>query len=125
MIVADSAHYDLQELLRNGSLMITDYSSVSMDFAYMKKPVIYYQFDQEKFRKYQYKQGYFSYEENGFGPVLSREDDVVDAVISYCESGFVPEEQYLQRHQEFFPLYDADNCRRNYEAIRDILKMEK
>ena len=125
VIVADSAHYDLQELLRNGSLMITDYSSVSMDFAYMKKPVIYYQFDQEKFRKYQYTQGYFSYEENGFGPVLSREDDVVDAVISYCESGFVPEEQYLQRHQEFFPLYDADNCRRNYEAIRDILKMEK
>ena len=123
--VADSAHYDLQELLRNGSLMITDYSSVSMDFAYMKKPVIYYQFDQEKFRKYQYKQGYFSYEENGFGPVLSREDDVVDAIISQCESGFAMEEKYLKRHKEFFRLYDSNNCSRNYEAIRDILNMEK
>ena len=31
-----------QELLNNSSLMVTDYSSVYFDFAYLKKPVIYY-----------------------------------------------------------------------------------
>ena len=36
--------------------MITDYSSVAIDFAYMKKPTLYYQFDEEKFRRGQYAQ---------------------------------------------------------------------
>ena len=41
--------------------MITDYSSVFFDFSYMRKPVIFYQFDEKKFRKAQYAEGYFSY----------------------------------------------------------------
>ena len=123
--LADSAHYDIQQLLRESSLMITDYSSVSMDFAYMKKPVIYYQFDQEKFRKYQYAEGYFHYERDGFGPVLLEEDAVVDAVISAFRRGWEPEPQYLRRHETFFPLYDTRNCQRNYNAIREILDLEK
>jgi hypothetical protein len=123
VIVADSSHYDLQKILRESSLMVTDYSSVSMDFAYMKKPVIYYQFDQEKFRKYQYKQGYFSYENNGFGPVYTEETRVVDAIIDSCEKHYAVEEVYIQRHHEFFVLYDENNCQRNYQAIRDILDM--
>ncbi|WP_171838968.1 CDP-glycerol glycerophosphotransferase family protein, partial [Campylobacter coli] len=35
----------LQELFCNSSLMITDYSSVAFEMAYLNKPVIYYQFD--------------------------------------------------------------------------------
>ena len=35
----------VQELLVEHDLLITDYSSVSFDFSYMKKPVIFYHFD--------------------------------------------------------------------------------
>lgn len=125
VILADSAHYDIQQLLRESSLMITDYSSVSMDFAYMKKPVIYYQFDQEKFRRYQYGAGYFSYEADGFGPVCTTEDAVVNAVIASCECDFALEAEYIQRHGDFFQLYDTQNCERNYQAIRNILDAEE
>src|SRR5690606_8936980 len=33
------------EVFNEASLMITDYSSVAFDFAYLRKPIIYYQFD--------------------------------------------------------------------------------
>ncbi|EJD2713917.1 CDP-glycerol glycerophosphotransferase family protein, partial [Campylobacter coli] len=39
----------LQVLFCNSSLMITDYSSVAFEMAYLEKPVIYYQFDKEDF----------------------------------------------------------------------------
>ena len=38
---------DIQEILKSAALLVTDYSSVHFDFAYMNKPVIYYQFDKE------------------------------------------------------------------------------
>lgn len=125
VILADSEHYDIQQVLRESSLMITDYSSVAMDFAYMKKPLIYYQFDQVKYRKYQYQTGYFSYEDDGFGPVCTAEDAVVDAVIRACDRNYELEEPYLHRQSTFFRLHDRENCARNYQAIRDILDAEE
>lgn len=35
----------VQELLRSHDILITDYSSVALDFALLRRPVLYYQFD--------------------------------------------------------------------------------
>src|SRR5699024_257343 len=40
---------DVQRLIKESKLMITDYSSVAFDFSFLNKPVIYYQFDKVKF----------------------------------------------------------------------------
>lgn len=113
---------DIQELLIDSALMITDYSSVFMDFSYMKKPVIYYQFDKEEYRRKQYQEGYFKYEINGFGEVIEKEDELVDKIIEYIENDYKVEEEYLDRINAFFEYNDNKNCERNYEAI---LKIEK
>ena len=55
-------------MLKESSMLITDYSSVFFDVAYMHKPIIYYQFDRDAFRQGHYQEGYFSYDD-GFGPV--------------------------------------------------------
>lgn len=47
-----------QELFNKSMLLITDYSSVFFDFAYLKKPVIYYRAGDE----YHNKSGYFDFE---------------------------------------------------------------
>ncbi|MDM7864521.1 CDP-glycerol glycerophosphotransferase family protein [Staphylococcus borealis] len=39
----------VQDLLIEHDILITDYSSVSFDFSYMKKPVIFYHFDVDRF----------------------------------------------------------------------------
>lgn len=40
---------DVQSLIINSDIMITDFSSASFDFLYQNKPVLYYWFDEEKF----------------------------------------------------------------------------
>lgn len=110
---------DVQTLLKEAAFLITDYSSVSMDFAYMKKPLIYYQFDYEQFRKGHHPEGYFSFVDDGFGPVCTTWKQVVEGLQKafHKEDGFVNEEKYLSRHEKYFDLYDNNNCKRNYEAI--------
>lgn len=120
IIIANSNEYDIQDLLKISSLMITDYSSVSIDFSYMKKPVIYYQFDQEKFRKGQYAEGYFNYEEDGFGPVCYELDNVYSELEKSFNNNFRMQNLYKKSHSDFFKLYDKNNCERNYEAIKNI-----
>ena len=75
IIIAHKDDYDVQDLLIRSSVLVTDYSSVFFDFAYMGKPVIYYQFDEDEFRKNHYQEGYFSYREHGFGRVLKYENE--------------------------------------------------
>lgn len=110
---------DIQELLKESSLMITDYSSVSIDFAYMKKPLIYYQFDQEEFQKHLQK-GYFSYEKDGFGPVEKEEEKVVEKLIQYVNADYEQEEKYQKRTANFFKYHDKNNSKRIYEYLKKI-----
>lgn len=122
IIIADINHYDVQGLLMQSKLLITDYSSVYFDFAYMGKPVIYYQFDSEQYYAKHYKKGYFDYEKMGFGPVVGNEEEVISNLEQICDAQFKPSTLYLNRMNEFFPTRDNENCSRIYRAITDISK---
>ena len=117
IILADFANYDVQTLLKESRLLVTDYSSVYFDFAYMRKPVVYFQFDQEDFFGRHYNRGYFSYPEMGFGPVTASVEAAVDAMTECAEHDFLPTEAYRKRMEDFFPLYDQKNCERIFDAI--------
>ena len=117
IILADFANYDVQTLLKESKLLVTDYSSVFFDFAYMRKPVVYFQFDQDKFFAKHYNRGYFSYQKMGFGPVTESVESTVDTIIQSAECVFLPTDAYRERMEAFFPLYDQKNCERIYDAI--------
>lgn len=101
-------------------VMVADFSSVAMDFAYMKKPLVYYQFDNEKFRQSHHQIGYFDFRKDGFGPVCVTEQEVTDWLIRLHKQGFANEEIYLERHGKYFDLWDTKNCERNYKAIKEM-----
>ena len=86
-----------QELFNRTSLMITDYSSVFFDYAYIKKPIIYYQNDD-----YHYGKGYFDYETMGFGEVFENEDGIVEKIIEYVNNNCEMEDKYQKRVDDFF-----------------------
>ncbi|MCR5674601.1 MAG: CDP-glycerol glycerophosphotransferase family protein [Lachnospiraceae bacterium] len=117
IILADQAHYDVQTLLLRCSLLVTDYSSVFFDVGYQGKPVIYYQFDEEEYRRYLYAEGYFSYRHDGFGPVVETEEALLAALAACAESGFAQPQEYAERVERFFPMRDDKNCERTYHAI--------
>lgn len=118
IVIANDDKYDVQELLMSAALLVTDYSSVSMDFAYMHKPQIYFQFDMEMFRKNHYAKGYFDYYEDGFGPVCEQRDNIIEHIKNYAMKDFLTDKKYKMRQDAFFTLNDAQNCKRNYEAIK-------
>jgi CDP-glycerol glycerophosphotransferase (TagB/SpsB family) len=112
---------DYQEIFKESDLLVTDFSSVAFDFAYLKKPLVYAQYDFDQFyEKHSWDKGYFSYPENGFGPVLYAYDAVVDAIISYVETGCIMEELYKKRVDDFFAFTDRNNCERVYRAIETL-----
>ena len=107
---------DIQEILKESKILITDYSSVYMDFAYMQKPVIYYQFDYQEYREKQYQDGYFDYQKDGFGPVVKNQNELVDLFINIYEQGV--EKKYIDRMNNFFELKDQKNSQRIYELLK-------
>lgn len=120
ILIADWREYDVQQLLKESAYLITDYSSISMDFGYMRKPMLYYQFDEDKFRRGQYGEGYFKYREIGFGPACTELSEVEQILKNAAENNFSQDDVYLKREEVFFPLYDRMNCERNYQAIRKM-----
>jgi CDP-glycerol glycerophosphotransferase (TagB/SpsB family) len=117
IVLADWRDYDVQTLLMRCSLLITDYSSVFFDAGYLEKPVIYYQFDMEDFRKYHYQEGYFSYVKHGFGPVVTTEEALINAVMECAGNDFRMQKDYLDRLEAFYSVRDEMNCERTYQIL--------
>lgn len=116
-IVYKDEQYDIQELLKSSALLITDYSSVHFDFAYMKKPVIYYQFDKEEFFSKQYKPGDFEAESDGFGSVVYEKEHLLNEIVEVYKNDFKMSELYYDRMRAFYQIYDDRNCERVYQEI--------
>lgn len=112
---------NIQELFNSSSVLITDYSSILFDYAFLKKPTIYYQFDKELFFSKQYKPGYFSIEDNGFGPVIETEEALIKEIVSVFESGCAFKDKYKNRVESFFGI--INNCCE--KVYREILNYEK
>lgn len=113
--IVDNSNKDIQELLKESQLLITDYSSVFMDFAYMNKPLIYYQFDCEEYREKQLQEGYFSYVDDGFGPVTTDMDSTIEYIINIFNHGLF--QKYIDRIDSFFEIQDQNNSERIYMKL--------
>lgn len=117
VIFASWKDYNLQELLITSALMITDYSSVFFDMIYMKKPIIFYQFDNEKFRKGQYKEGYFDYFNNPFGNSYQEIEPLMHDLQKNINNNFSCSDLYLSEYEKHFSNFDVNNSDRVYMEI--------
>ena len=103
-----------EKMLTESSVMLTDYSGIQFDFAYMKKPVLYYQ---PKELPPQYTEGFYHYDTMGFGPIIEEYDEIVEMLCQYIENGCKMEEAYQKRVDDFFEFTDHSNCRRIMDEI--------
>lgn len=120
IIINHNEDVNIQDLINKASLFITDYSSIFMDIAYRKVPMVFYQFDRNEYREKQLPEGYFSYEKDGFGDVLETTNDIIDKVEYYINNNFEIEEKYAKRMDKFFERKDKNNCKRILEEIERI-----
>ena len=101
------------DLFNEYDIMITEYSSVFFYFAYLKKPIIYYQFDE-----YHYDKGYFDFETMGFGEIVSEEEKLINKIKEYLDNNCKMEEKYIERVKKFFKYNDKNNSKRVYDWIK-------
>lgn len=115
---------DYNKVFAESSVMVTDYSGIAFDFAYLKKPIVYTQFDKEEFYKAQtYDKGFFDFEQDGFGPVCYDLDSAVDALIKIIDKDC--ENDYIDRVTNFFVNLDKNNSKRVIDAVLADSKKEK
>ena len=112
-ILDSSAVY--RDVFAESSLILTDYSSVAFDMAYLRKPVMYAHFDTNH-----YAEGYFDYERDGFGEVEYDLDSTVDRIIEYMENGCELKDVYRDRIEGFYAFGDKNNSQRVYEKIMEL-----
>ena len=101
-----------EKLFCESSLMVTDYSGVQFDFAYMRKPIVYYH--PPKLPPHYLESGFYI-EKQGFGEICREQNELVDVICEYMEQGCALKPFYRQRADDFFAFDDRDSCKRIFE----------
>lgn len=100
------------------SIIITDYSSYSFDFVYLKRALIYYIPDEDLFYGgiNHYNQLDINLED-AFGPYVHTPDNVIKAVESIIKNDGKPADKYLDRMNGLFMYYDNSQAERLYNWL--------
>lgn len=108
----------IQQVFKQSDVLITDYSSVAFDVAYMRKPILYFHFDIETFfSEHSYSKGYYDYEINGFGVIASNISTLQSSLNDLLKKNCQLDDFYTQRINKFFPYDDNNNSARLYETL--------
>lgn len=123
-IKCPSVDMSYRDVYATSNLVVTDYSSAIFDFAYLRKPVLYCQFDKDQFfaGEHVYNKGYYDYEQDGLGEVEYDLDSLIDRIIEYMDNGCELKPKYRERIEQFFAFHDTNCCQR---VLEKVLSLEK
>ena len=98
--------WDIQELYLISDILVTDYSSVMFDYSILKRPMIIYAYDYEKYRD-NLRGFYFNIFEEFPGPVVENTPDLIDSIKNYDIK------EYKKKYKKFldkFTSFDDGNA---------------
>ncbi|MBD7937193.1 CDP-glycerol glycerophosphotransferase family protein [Cytobacillus sp. Sa5YUA1] len=109
----------VQELLKENSIMVTDYSSVSFDFTFLGKPVIYFHFDSDLF----FANGILRpIEETFLGDIVSSHEELVNKIEEAVLRDFKERPDIMTRKSDIFSVLDKNNNERIFNCINHLRK---
>lgn len=118
-IVEATSDISYERILTQSSLMVTDYSGVQFDFAYMRKPVVYYH---PSALPPFYEEGVYQYDTMGFGEICKEHDELIKILCGYMDNGCKCKDEYKKRADDFFAFDDHNSCERIYKAVEEFEK---
>jgi CDP-glycerol glycerophosphotransferase (TagB/SpsB family) len=113
--VATMETEDVQDLLVRCKVLITDYSSVFYDAAYLDKTILFFQFDRDRFETEHYCQRQVDYDE--LGRVCTTKEEIMTALTSAIKG----EGRDSNERRQLFRYHDKHNCCRVFQAVRELL----
>lgn len=106
----------VNEMLMRSSMLITDYSSVAWEMYYQQKPTLFFQFDADKYQKYQ--GSYLDMDNELFGDRAFTVDELLSLIERYVERDFREDDKYAQMRSKYFKYVDTNNSERTFNAIQ-------
>ena len=113
----DGTNYE--KILTESSLMVTDYSGIQFDFAYMRKPILYYH--PTELQSHFDESTAYVYERDAFGPLIDNHEEMVRQLCDYMKDHCRMKQEYVERADRFFAYSDNRNCERIYNTIIDFM----
>lgn len=111
-----SKYDDIAELYLVSDILITDYSSVFFDYANLKRPILFYTYDLEKYRD-KLRGFYIDIETEVPGPLVRDTDQVLHAIKNIEDV----KETYASRYEEFYHRFcewdDGEASRKTVERV--------
>jgi len=95
-----SLYDDIAELYLVSDVLITDYSSVFFDYANLKRPMLFFTYDIEKYRD-ELRGMYLDMEKDLPGPLLMTTKEVIHALKNIKEVS----NEYAQKYDEFYDRF--------------------
>ena len=103
-----------ERMFCESSLMVTDFSGIQFDFAYMRKPLVYLH---HKDIPQHYEEGSFFYDTMAFGEICHDNDELISLLTEYMANGCRMKPEYVARADDFFYYSDHNNCERIYKEM--------
>jgi hypothetical protein len=118
---------DVQELFARARVLVTDYSSIAFNAAYLERPVVYFQFDAAEVLSGAHvgNPGYFDYVRDGFGPVERERGATVEAIASALADGGRSTPADQARVDATFPHRDGGCSERVVQAVLASVKRDR
>jgi len=113
--ICDFSDVKVNMELMESSLLISDYSSVTWDMFYMKKPVVFFQFDYEKYEKYE--GSHLNMEKELFGDRVMNINELCKVINEYINNDFSLKPRYKELYNKYFKYKDRQNSQRIYNEI--------
>lgn len=114
--VIKQGEVDVQFLLKQSAMMITDYSSVAFDFSFLHKPIIYYQFDRNRFLGK--KGSHLDLDNDLPGDIVFTIDEILNSIEYYAKNNFLMKEENKKKAARFLKYRDQNSSERIYQAIK-------
>ncbi len=110
---------DISRFVIDSDLLITDYSSVYFDYLWLNKPIVFFDYDLDKYLS-DSREMYYDYDEVTPGYKAKDMDELFEAINSSLESDVYKKERRALRDK----VFDDDGrtaCERLIEEVRNIM----
>jgi CDP-glycerol glycerophosphotransferase len=116
-----SKYNDISELYLISDILITDYSSVFFDYANLKRPMLFFTYDLEKYRDV-LRGFYFDIEREVPGPLVFTSEEVIDTIRNIEEIS----KQYSQRYDEFYHRFcEWEDGHASEKVVKSVFEIEE
>ena len=102
--ITNEEDIDPQVLLCQADILISDYSACYIDYMLLKRPIIFYQYDIEDFKKNE-RSLYYDFEKINIAPIAYDKEDL----ITVLDESINGQDIYMERRMKFAHDYYFDN----------------